>query len=513
MRFSVVNRGWRQVPDTRSEAFLVKDRWNDYGYVTMFELLVVDREGHLHQIGNVKIGRLGMGHESDLWEPPLPVAFDHLGADYFSLGQDDTYYENLKTLGDNFREDVLTSLRDVAYDSELFARVRNTDVTRTSLLRFVHETSVTGQFRRIARGGVRLSAFRFAYTGPVNDDTTASASPIELTFEVTPESLPPTNVHVLIGRNGVGKSYLLNHLTRCVADSTASREDAGKVKDLDGSTSVPFVNVVPVSFSAFDDFPPIPPQNHAVSYTYVGLKVEDVETGSSRVKTLDQLAEDFAESVEACLTGSAAKRWTRALSTLSYSSSGFLDDDSWLADFMSIDPATRREKARELFRGLSSGHKIVLLSVTMLVAHVAERSLVLIDEPESHLHPPLLAAFIRALSDLLTDRNGVAVIATHSPVVLQEVPARCVSRLRRNGAVVSVDRPTTETFGENVGVLTHEIFTLEVTDSGFHRELRTAVEEGLSYEQVLERFAQQLGGEAKAIVRTLIAVRDAEGHI
>jgi hypothetical protein len=37
--------------------------------------------------------------------------------------------------------------------------------------------------------------------------------------------------------------------------------------------------------------------------------------------------------------------------------------------------------------------------------------------------PPLLAAMMRALSDLLVDRNGVAVVATHSPVVLQEVPA------------------------------------------------------------------------------------------
>jgi predicted ATP-dependent endonuclease of OLD family len=69
---------------------------------------------------------------------------------------------------------------------------------------------------------------------------------------------------------------------------------------------------------------------------------------------------------------------------------------------------------------MSSGHAIVLLTITRLVATVEEKTLVLLDEPESHLHPPLLSAFIRALSDLLYDRNGVAIIATHSPVVLQE---------------------------------------------------------------------------------------------
>ncbi len=40
---------------------------------------------------------------------------------------------------------------------------------------------------------------------------------------------------------------------------------------------------------------------------------------------------------------------------------------------------------------MSSGHAIVLLTVTKLVARVEEKTLVLIDEPESHLHPPLLS--------------------------------------------------------------------------------------------------------------------------
>ena len=73
---------------------------------------------------------------------------------------------------------------------------------------------------------------------------------------------------------------------------------------------------------------------------------------------------------------------------------------------------------------MSSGHAIVFMTITRLVEKVDERSLVLLDEPESHLHPPLLSALIRALSDLLVSRNAIAIIATHSPVVLQEVPQR-----------------------------------------------------------------------------------------
>ncbi len=65
-----------------------------------------------------------------------------------------------------------------------------------------------------------------------------------------------------------------------------------------------------------------------------------------------------------------------------------------------------RQAAIHQFDRLSSGHAIVLLTITRLVELVEERSLVLIDEPEGgHLHPPLLSAFVRALSDLLVQRN------------------------------------------------------------------------------------------------------------
>ena len=165
-------------------------------------------------------------------------------------------------------------------------------------------------------------------------------------------------------------------------------------------------------------------------------------------------------------------------------------------------------QARKLFGKLSSGHKIVLLTITRLVETVEERTLVLLDEPEAHLHPPLLSAFIRALSDLLINRNGVALIATHSPVVLQEVPRGCAWKIRRNGLNIEAERPEIETFGENAGILTREVFGLEVTHSGFHKMLRDAVSKGSGFNDIVDQFKGELGSEAKAIVRALIATRD-----
>ncbi|MFY0584337.1 AAA family ATPase [Cystobacter fuscus] len=204
--------------------------------------------------------------------------------------------------------------------------------------------------------------------------------------------------------------------------------------------------------------------------------------------------------------GARAIRWRRALEALESDPLFKETEVARLADDFFGDDWT--SLATNLYKELSSGHKIVLLTVTRLVETVVERTLVLLDEPEAHLHPPLLAAFVRSLSDLLIQRNGVAIIATHSPVVLQEAPKTCVWLLRRSGNQVLADRPENETFGENVGVLTREAFSLEVTQSGFHTLLRNAVEKSPSYEALLEHFGHQLGAEARAIARGLFAARD-----
>ena len=63
-----------------------------------------------------------------------------------------------------------------------------------------------------------------------------------------------------------------------------------------------------------------------------------------------------------------------------------------------------------------------------------------------------------------------------------------------------------------MGVLTREIFGLEVTKSGFHDVLRNAVNEGGSFESVMASYNDQLGVEAQAVLRTLIATRDSNGE-
>lgn len=490
----------------RSAAYLIVDSWDDwFKFNTLYSLVIFDAQGLKHEVGGVKIGQFSMADSQP--RPDLPVEFATLGDEFFSLGQDDSYYGTLNSLGPELRDAILKSLRDVALDLELFSRALPEKVMGYALLRSVTRATVRGQFHRLARGGSRLSRYHFSYTAPGNGGA------LSLSFKVEPESNPPTNVHVLIGRNGVGKTTILNRIAQAVVEEGRSAGQVGTLSLLpEPQEATPFANLVSVTFSAFDPFDPLPSQENrstGVQYAYIGLKSPAREsTSTSGPKDLTELTTEFIESVLVSRQGARLVRWRRALEVLE---SDPLFADAQVASLAAITRDDEiKTQARELFLGLSSGHKIVLLTLTRLVEAVEERTLVLFDEPEAHLHPPLLAAFTRALSDLLIDRNGVAIVATHSPVLLQEVPRSCAWKIRRHGTKVVAERPEVETFGENVGVLTREVFGLEVTHSGFHRLLQDNVDRDSSYEQVVARFAGQLGGEARAILRGMIMERDAQ---
>ena len=169
-----------------------------------------------------------------------------------------------------------------------------------------------------------------------------------------------------------------------------------------------------------------------------------------------------------------------------------------------LDNSLNRKSIIKLFNKLSSGHSIILLTITKLVEKIEEKTLVLLDEPEAHLHPPLQSAFIRALSDLLINRNAVAIIATHSPVIVQEVPKSCVWKLSRFGLEANAERFNDETFGETIAKLAEEVFSLEVNKSGFYKLLSDDVSNEKTYEQIVQKYRNQLGFEAKLLLRALL---------
>jgi hypothetical protein len=159
----------------------------------------------------------------------------------------------------------------------------------------------------------------------------------------------------------------------------------------------------------------------------------------------------------------------------------------------------RRILLREIFYDLSSGQKIVLSIAAHLAAYLQKRSLVIFDEPEAHLHPPLLAAVLKSLRIALDIQDSYCILATHSPVALQETPARFVQVLRRFGESRSVVKPVSETFGENIGILTRDAFDLNSSETDYHGVLEGLAAD-LTIDEIENLFGYRLGFQARSYI-------------
>ena len=465
-------------------------RGDDEGFQTLYMLRY-----HLGT-NTIPLGHVKIGYRGQAFGVPLsPGPFSRLDERFFSLGQSDSYYEALVNRGDFLRRQILEALHDVAYDLYHFTRYRQEEVMERSLLRSVTEFSVQHQFHRIAQGGITLCDYSFSYTIPRDPDHPEFGENC-LQFQVTPYDSPPSNIHVLIGRNGAGKTSMIKDMVRSICGHQDTR---GVFRyDTNTNSAATFANVVYVAFSPFDDFSQLDHVSATPPCTHVGLD----KTSSDLIKSIE---ENFNYYFSRCMVSPRKRElWLRAIHILEKGDPGFADANMQELAGSFFGVKVHADHVMKTFSALSSGHKVVLLTITSCVHLVEERTILFFDEPENHLHPPLLAALVRALSDLLMQRNGVAIISTHSPVVLQEVPDICVWKLNRVNQNLSAYRPSIQTFGATIGALTNEVFGLEFQKSGFYNLLREDAAQFRSYEAVYEHYHGRLGQAADMLLRSIL---------
>lgn len=487
--------------------YLIKSTWNDWWEYESLFLMYISYDNSVKNIGTVKIGDVNDTYITEKIVTNLPKETEQLKSNFISVGQDASYYMNLRGYNNDIRIEILEGLRDIAYDSTLFEIHQHKHLVYRSLLRDVNRNLVTGQFRRLAQGGALLTEYNFSYTLPKPTDDNELLELLndaKLNVEVEPNTHPSTNLHVLIGRNGVGKTNLLKNFVSCLLSQDDNSHGSVQFTSKNTNEKV-FANIVTLSYSVFDNsnFHFVDKnQLNDMSYYEISL-MKDFE-GTRSPKTIEDMTKEFKEALEKISRRGKIHRWKKAIEILNS------DPIFSKIGVQYLIERQHQNKIAPIFNKLSSGHTYVLLTVTFLIDVLEERSLLIMDEPETHLHPPLIASLMRVVSELLTYRNAVGVIATHSPVVLQEVPRNCVTIMNRSNFSVELSRPKIQTFGENVGTLTREVFGLENHNSGYHSLLKAAVDKFDTFEDVSRYFNKQLGAEAKTIVRTLLLLKGKE---
>lgn len=440
------------------------DRWNDYNYVTKMTLSYFPaRSGKFIYFENLKILKRG---ERNTWNH-LPDKFTQLPSDFCSLGQTELYYTSIKETFPNQYYSILMALRDVGLFPRILEQFENEEGFKKSLIR---ENSVEQLLRRIRFiiSGSTTEQYKFSY----NYKPPYSENRIFINFDFEHRGRLKHRVYAMIGKNGAGKTSILSTLAQELSLQNPAYLSPHKPHNSKFFT---------VSYSVFDRFP-IPDDNVLFNYVYCGIKRRD-----GNVMSEDEQKDIFLEASRKIVKREMLKDWYLMLKN--FISIEVLD----VMFNVEIEPdlrilAFKENEFLNVRRQFSSGESMLLYILTRIVSEIRFDSLILFDEPETHLHPNAISRLMNTVFDLVDRFQSFCIIATHSPLVIQEIHARNILILDREGDDLSIRKMSRDSFGENLSIITDEIFNNRDVNK-YHLELmRNLVKDNKSFEEIIQIF-------------------------
>lgn len=435
--------------------------WNDYYIVSSFSLFYYSQAEECSYIGETKII-----HIEDLdTANKIPKYFYSLPNYFCSLGQGINYYKVFKSLFRKEFKSILFALRDAAFFPDIHEKYERNDNFNKSLIR----TNVAERLLREAKYTVYnydlSNLYRFKYTFKPK----YSQESIDVKFNFNNNNDFPNRIYGVIGKNGVGKTQLI---------STLPFDIYRKKDELFMPKTPLFSKVISVSYSIFDSFE-TPKKTASFNYLYCGLKNEKGDNISK-----EDLVLRFQDSSQKINELDRTEQWKIILLN-------FIDKEL-INQFIQIK---KTEKGREYvtnFEGfskvksiLSSGQNIMLYIITEIVANIRYDSLLLYDEPETHLHPNAISQLVNAIYELVNEFESYCILATHSPLIIRELLSKNVYVLERHDNIPTTRKLNIETFGENLTTLTEEVFGNREIPKQYKLILEKLVKKGHNFEKIL----------------------------
>jgi len=466
-----------------------EDRWNDYNYITNMTLSYFpSKTERLIYFENVKILKRG---QRKTWDH-LPDKFTQLPADFCSLGQTEQYYTLLKTTFPDRYYSILLALRDAGLFPRILEQFEDEEGFKKSLIRGNDVEQLLRRIRFMISGST-TEQYKFSY----NYKPPYSENRIVINFDFEHRGDLKHRVYAMIGKNGAGKTSILSTLAQ-----ELSLQNPAYLSPQKPHNSKFFT----VSYSVFDRFP-IPEDNVSFNYVYCGIKRRN-----GNVMSEDEQKDVFLEAARKITEREMLDDWYLILRN--FINEELLDaifgkdveQDSRILAFKESEFLSRR-------RQLSSGESMLFYILTRIISEIRFDSLILYDEPEIHLHPNAISRLINTLFDLVERFQSFCIIATHSPLVIQEIHARNIIILDREEDELRIRKMSKDSFGENLSVITDEIFNNRDVNK-YHLELmRKLVSEKRSFEEIIQIFQFDnlpVNVNTRLYLKALIAARDGQ---
>lgn len=475
MEIMLIDSTWPpDIGEHRSKIILNYDDWNDYGYRTSFGVYYCDENTYVHEIGFIKIYYYNneVDRSNTYYEHTrlsIGKTIGQLdGSLYCSLGQDLSYYRNLKKFFPENYLSILERLNDIA----VFDKIRDSFIeeggVKASLLRFSGAEKALNEAKSIVQNQQVVEkdiSFKYRVNVPYSE------IPVILNFDFKKTDILPYRINILIGKNGTGKTQILSRIANSLSGYTEKLET-----EVFPEQRPPIDRVMSISYSAFDSFrKPFEEKNEertVFSYVYCGIQSEH------GTLSLEQLKENLKKMYAQVKERGRESIWREVLSVL------MEEEHQQIVELI----------ANEQFDdvNLSSGQHILICTITELIANIENESIILFDEPEIHLHPNAVSNVLRMFYKLLDKFNSYAIFSTHSPLVLQEIPSKYIQILDRSEDVLTVRKPDIECFGNNITNIIYDVFDVTKEESNY-KTILYALSQEKTYQEILNIFGEKLG--------------------
>ena len=509
-------RNCRQDASSRTDSdvdFLLEENssWDDFGFHTSFFLHATTK---LTGTGTKALGYISiMCADRNLKEWDVTLLINKIGYDkifyelppgFCSLSTSLNLYKQLHRYLSPDQRNVFENSLNMIFDSDspYYQKVSHTECFNKSLLR---DTDIGDyalvfgkeKMRENSRQyELRSKGFTVKYDN-CDDEIALDFSPIKIKDE---KGIFPNGIISFIGKNGSGKSTFLYRLASELFASAINRKISIAPEDIVISQLMLF------SYSPFDDFVlPVQhnkqilerwnkdlqnfkkTQNGAYKPRFIYCGIRDVEQEVNELinESENEVSDFFGNAdrnykernrLDKTFLVNTTKMSNECRIAIKAAQEEFKKDwETFVANLYQVIPELipaieslnnreyllfDEEKWNENFKKLSTGHKFFLHSMSHLIAYCEENAVIMFDEPENHLQAPLLSFMMKEIKRVLARRSSVMLVATHSPVILQEMLSSNVRVVRRFEETVTIQKPAIETYGASFGAISSHVFDL-----------------------------------------------------
>jgi predicted ATPase len=316
------------------------------------------------------------------------------------------------------------------------------------------------------------------------EDLSAISNDLELSFKLEgfsenhklrlkfdSKSLIPRRIAVLIGKNGLGKSETLKAFCR-----GALRHRVKDLELVESNGKRPLISriiAMATPGETSNTFPQERQKTQKLHYRRLNLTRKGTHSIASALVQLARSEDSIGER----------KRWDLFIDTVTnvlpveniYIK---LKNDNFIALTELREPGGEqqalevwgsvREGSDPVFKinktnPLSSGQLTFFKFALMCCLHIENGSFVLMDEPETHMHPNMISDFVGLLDEILEFTGSYAILSTHSVFLVREVSREQVHIFKEEENYnISITQPRLRTFGADVDSISQFVFEEDI---------------------------------------------------